>query len=1061
MKVIKSLFNVEIQGNGKFLLLLAFGFFIGIFNVTFLVQSSSSFLNVFNEKVDLPKAIIFSGILGVISASVLSFLQSRVSFVKLTIGVLLIILFTITSLRIGYEYTSFSRELTFMSFVMVGPYNAVTMLVFWGIVGRLFSVKQTKRIIGSIDSGQLVGTIITAFSIPIILKFMFNSINLLIIGSTSIFIAIVIFFVIYLKYEADLIKINKDETLKREHKFIHLIKKKYVIAMAAFIVISMIATIFVDYSFLQVTAKNYPEEKDLAIFLARFEGTILIFSFLVQTFVTDRLIAMYGLKITLLVTPIVLLIFTVITMIVGFSMEYGDTFNVFILFFLSVSLSKLFNTALRDAIDTPTFKLYFLPFDSAIRMDVQTKIEGVVKLFAGLLAGLILISIEATSIFSVTHISVFLITIIGVWILVANKLHKKYKDTLQQTLANFKSKDKKALKSEYSLGSLLNVTLEDVNPKKIIQTLNLIEKLYPVIWEDSLKKVSTSASAELNNYALKKLNNLNLEKENLSKEISLSERDSSALSNNGLSDDFEIGNSIRKLIKSKKAEERVLAAKLFRLSNNFDHIHLLNELLKDQEKEVINAAIYTAKIIKNPETFSLLIELLGISEYSNSASAALISIGDEVIPALETAFHKPGQKDNVMYKIVYIYGQIGSDSAVEKMWQKIAYPDFHIVTLILRSFDFLKIKASEQQVNLVKETLENEIRKAAWNISAQVEIGEEEHSKYLLQALEEEINLNFDSIYILLSLLYEEQSIQLVRDNIDSGTSEGRVFALELLDIFIAKDIKTTLFPLLDDVPISEKVRTLQLHFPREIFDSVEVLKQIINRDYNNIGRWTKACALYVYALTPRAAISDDLTANFFNPNGLIRETAAWAVVKKDKGVFRQILTRISSLKRYENEAIVRDLYAFIDSESSIILRIEKILFLKKISFFSNLPGFILAELIDEIKEIKVKEGHNVHGVEEKDIPFYIVYEGSVSLYKKDKPAQFIGENEVIGDMELLTSEEVEYRLVSNENSLLFAIEKQKLYEVMNKHYQFAHSYISTLSNQMDLNETIDFSKAS
>lgn len=1054
MKVIKSLFNLEIQEDRKVLLLLALGFFIGIFNVIFFVQSSSSFLNVFNEKVDLPKAIICSGILGVVSAWLFSFLQSRVSFVRLSFSILLIILFSVAFLRIGFQYKEYSRELTFISYVMVGPYNAISILLFWGIVGRLFSIKQTKRIIGSIDSGQLVGTIIASFSIPLILKIMVDSVNLLIVGAVSALFSILIFSIICIKYSSDLNKINSDEILKKEHSFNQLIKKKYVVAMAAFIVISMIATIFVDYSFLQVTAKNYPDEKDLAIFLSYFEFTILIFSFLVQTFVTDRLIAMYGLKITLFVTPIVLLIFTVTMMIIGFFMEYESSFNIFMLFFLSVSLSKLFNTSLRDAIDSPTFKLYFLPFDSAIRMDVQSKIEGVVKAFALLLAGLILISIEVIAVFSVTHISFMLIGIIGIWIFVSNKMHKKYKDTLQKTLSNFKRKEgEEEHKTEYTLGNLLKTELNNLDAQKVIQTLNLIEKIYPVYWEDALKKVSTSKNPELNKFALRHLNNFNLPVNS----ESLDSKNPGSIPKLNL----ETAGNLKKLVKSKLKEDRVLAAKLFRYYSNSENIHFLNELLKDHDQEVVCAAIYTAKAIKNSETFAALIELLDLPEYSNHASGALISISDEAIPALETAFHKPGQKDNVMYKIIYIYGQIGTKRAVEEMWQKVTYPDFRIVNLILHSFNSLKIKASEQQLTVVKEILDKEIRKVAWNISAQVEIGDEEHSKYLKLALEEEINFNFDIIYILLSLIYEEKSIQLVRDNIESGTSEGRVFALELLDIFIAKDIKATLFPLLDDVPILEKIRTLQLNFPREIFDSVEVLKQIINRDYNNIGRWTKACALYSYALTPRAAVSDDLVANFFNPNHMIRETAAWAVVKKDKSVFRQILNRISSQNKYKNERIVKDLIAFMDGDTTAILRVEKIMFLKQISFFSHLSGSNLADLIEEIKEVKVKQGNQVLEGGQKDIPFYIVYKGSISIFRDGKWMQMLSENEVLGDMELLTSEEVKYKILANENTILFAINKQKLYEVMNKHYRFANSYLNTLNQAVDQSENSDFPKAS
>jgi len=155
---ITRILNIENHEERKIFLLLALGFFIGVFNVTFLVQASSSFLNLFNEKQDLPKAIIYSGLLGVFLAWGFSFIQNRTSYFKLSFSIFLFILSISLGLRFGFEYSELERQLTFLSFVLIGPLNALTMLVFWGTVGRLFSIKQTKKIIGSIDSGQLNGS---------------------------------------------------------------------------------------------------------------------------------------------------------------------------------------------------------------------------------------------------------------------------------------------------------------------------------------------------------------------------------------------------------------------------------------------------------------------------------------------------------------------------------------------------------------------------------------------------------------------------------------------------------------------------------------------------------------------------------------------------------------------------------------------------------------------------------------------------------------------------------------------------------------------------------------
>jgi hypothetical protein len=385
---------------------------------------------------------------------------------------------------------------------------------------------------------------------------------------------------------------------------------------------------------------------------------------------------------------------------------------------------------------------------------------------------------------------------------------------------------------------------------------------------------------------------------------------------------------------------------------------------------------------------------------------------------------------------------MGTELAIEKLWQKINYPDLQILTIVLKALHHLKVKASGDQINVINTLLENEIRKAAWNISALEELDETKEVELLQEALEEEIAHNYDMIYILLSLVYDPQSIDLVRDNIESGTSEGRVFALELLDIFVAKETKELLFPLLDDIPLNEKIKNLQLHFPRETFDEVEILKQIINRDYNYIGRWTKSCALYSYALTSKAPICNDLIANFFNPNNLIRETAAWAVVKKDKAIFKHILTRILNLKRNKNDLLLNELTAFADSANQSILRMEKILFLKSLDSFINTSGAVLAELSETIKEIELLDGEGLKlASEDENTPILMVFKGAVSIYLKDSKVKVLEEKAFFDASNILHNTDP-IHLVAEENSILFRINKADLYDFMIRHYELTEGIL-------------------
>ena len=60
------------------------------------------------------------------------------------------------------------------------------------------------------------------------------------------------------------------------------------------------------------------------------------------------------------------------------------------------------------------------------------------------------------------------------------------------------------------------------------------------------------------------------------------------------------------------------------------------------------------------------------------------------------------------------------------------------------------------------------------------------------------------------------------------------------------------------------------------------VLKFLINRDFTQSNRWTKACVLFQIGILKIADFKLDLIAQLFNPDTLIREVSAWALYQID-----------------------------------------------------------------------------------------------------------------------------------------------------------------------------------
>ena len=102
----------------------------------------------------------------------------------------------------------------------------------------------------------------------------------------------------------------------------------------------MIVVTFIDYSFFSVASSRFQDD-NLAIFLTYFNGAVIIFSFLFQTFATDKIISLYGLKVSLLINPLVTIAITIIACLAGASLGYTPDDPTFVAFFVMIAVSRL------------------------------------------------------------------------------------------------------------------------------------------------------------------------------------------------------------------------------------------------------------------------------------------------------------------------------------------------------------------------------------------------------------------------------------------------------------------------------------------------------------------------------------------------------------------------------------------------------------------------------------------------------------------------------------------------------------------------------------------------
>lgn len=1049
VKALLSVLNV-VEGEEKpVLFLLGYGFFMGVFLAAYKIVATTLFLNQMHEY--LREAFFVSGLLGVLSTWFYSIFQDRVRYTKLiTFNIISIFLF-IATIKLLFFYTE-SEWLVFVLFVMLGPITSLLLLGFWGIFGRMFDLRQVKRIVGGIDSGQLTAIIITTFSIPFLIPYISDITNLLIIGEVGLVLSIIFFITISIRYPLSSFH-EKNKEIRNETKFRTMFKNKYIVYLSLFLLLSMAAFVFVDYSFMNVTEQQYPSEKQLASFLGVVEGSIMVLSLLIQTFVNDRLISMYGIRSSLLILPIILFGFTGLALTAGYLYGFNVTSPEFIWFFLFISLSKVFITTLREATENPVFKLFFMPLDSRIRFDIQTKIEGTINELSRALSGGLILLLGLIPFFKLIHYSWILIAIIIGWVYMLYKIYHLYKVNIRLKLEKQKEEaDKVEQKGKSLLISKLFESIESSNPNAMIFAFRALSKVAPDTFKSRIEGIKNDHTLELSDKVLQTLEGdfsflhvANLRRlEQARSKIKIEDDDSKNKST--------FGEEISKMAKSRNKADRKIAAELISATESEESVSLLIELLNDSDSNVIKAAMNSAAELKKSELLPFILENLQRKNYKNYAAEAIINFGEDAFPSLETIFYNSELNLDIKVEIVAIYGKLGGKMAEQFLWSKIDYPDKNVVSQVLLSLSHCGFSANEDQVQRIKMYIEDDISVIVWNIKAieQLKNQKEKDLKLIIESLVEENEHNYEHIYMLLSMIYDQKSIQLVKENIETNTNEGISYAIELLDVFLAEDLKPKIIPILDDTADIDIIRRLQMFYPSIEISFDDLIRLLINREFNSINRWTKTSILHYIGERQIADKYDmELISNLFNPDSLLKEVSAWSLYKINKEYYHENSERLELHDRNHLKNLILGQKFDDASELRPHMKFELVNFLKKESLLGELPSYILASIVDFVEEVYLDNKTIIDPKEWHNECFYIVNHGMLEvrnslgeIIDQFSKGEFLGEQINID----LLDESATIGVIGD--TLLLKIDKSKFLDLITNEYEVTLKLLDSFRSQ-------------
>jgi ATP:ADP antiporter, AAA family len=888
-----KLLGIEPGEETMVVMLLTQSVFLGIFYGAFDISAHSLFLSLFDEKA-LARAYVLTGFAGIILTSLYTWLQARIRFKNFAITNLgfVTILTLLLWLALIFSTATTSRFIIWLVLIMFGPLNILAMLGFWGTAGRLISLRQGKRLFGLVDAGLIIGSILSCYSIPVLLALNFKSHNILLISTGGIFIAAVIQLLIGSRFTFSAEISEKKE--KKRSLFTMFRKDPYIRIMSVFVALSVMTAFFVMYSFMAVTREQYTSEADMARFLGLFTGSMLIFTLLVKILGFSYLIRNYGLKVCLAISPILVAVFTAIAVIVGMSMGFTPATPVpFIFFFLLMALSRLFSKSLKDAIESPSFKVIYQTINEKIRFEVQSGIDGTVNEIAALSSGLLLAGLGAISFIRLIHFSWVLFGLLIIWIFLAFRLYTEYRRSIRKSLEAV-APDSNIIAHDESLISLKN---------RAAGILQFKSEYFKIISGDSSSIDKTNNRWFLYNLVQHAGNKQDLNLLPVLKKIG----DKSDIEESIRHKSAEIIEQIavtngdsRKLSGASRIQakdEMFINARKIIAGERLPQTTEILRLLRDIDTESKRYAIYMIGKFRLKDMLSEVCDCLSIKGLEEDASAVIASFGVAASAELQRLFLNTSGNISTGKAIIRLLAKSPSRENILFIFARLWSNSRQLKEVALKCLIETGFKADNEEKDKLNQLVSDIIGMITWNISARATLARG-NDDLLLSVLRKETSTWDTFLFDLLSITYDSGSVAKIRSNLESGTLESVNYALEMIDLVIDESIKGKLVSLVDTVPDEEKLKNLHQFYPGEIPGYESVIEDILNRDYNLLSIWTKAFTLRHMKSLISENVKESVIALLFSPEKILQEEAAGLLGRSDKNLLNGVINRIPGRQR-------------------------------------------------------------------------------------------------------------------------------------------------------------------
>ncbi|HZG68480.1 MAG TPA: HEAT repeat domain-containing protein, partial [Herpetosiphonaceae bacterium] len=737
-------------------------------------------------------------------------------------------------------------------------------LEFWSLAGHLLDVRQAKRLFGLIGSGEVVATIAGGLVTPFLVGAI-GTTNLLVVAAGAIAGALGCLIAVSRTSPEQVAGQSPPPEEQPRTSTPGLLRQPYVVLMFMYTSVSWLVFYLIDNAFYQQAAARYTDDARLASFLGVFLAGAGLLTLVARTLVSGRIITHFGLTAGLLALPVLDAIGAGTLAVVGMVAGTGA------LVFALATMTKLIDKVIGNSIYQTSFLTLYQPLPGPLRIRAQTVTESFVEPAAAACAGLVLLILLDRLSFGAVELSSVAFAILLGLIVVARRLGREYPAALMRALSRRGLDAASLTLDDPASVNVLLAAVRSPGVGAVLYALDLLESIDHVALPSALSDALAHPVPEVRQDVLGRIERLRLVallpavRERLRVDPVVAVRGAclrtlatllpgaeAALIAAHLDDvepevrvgavvglvrrhDLAGGTRAREVLAalatSTKPEERALAARTIGTISRPELAGMLHELLGDGALMVRNASLIAAGTLRQPELWPRLIGALA-RPTTAAAAMGLVAGGDAALPTLRALFDDPASPRSLLVHLARVCGRIGTDSAQQLLVSQLHVPNGEVRKEVLAALRHCGWRARDEAREQVLTRINAEMADAA-RLAAMLDDTRAVSAAALLlrDAIRHQLQQTGERLLLLLSLIYDPETIRRVRMHLRTSSPEKRAYATELLDVTIEPAWRARILAVFEDVPDEERARRLGAWFPQPRLGLTERLQQLAATD--------------------------------------------------------------------------------------------------------------------------------------------------------------------------------------------------------------------------------------